>query len=285
MKEAQIHRSNLYTFFRDSQIEQEITEKGFFKTPLLDKNDIKTLKDSYKQLYKKAAQSIHKEFWPSGRHPNAEVRNFAKDSIEKIVPIKLKTLIKEETTTLIGGTFLVKPPSKRSMLSPHQDSSHVDERFGFSVYVWIPLQNVNRWNGCFHYLPGSHQWGIQQRSLNVSWPLSDKAPFLQKYMKPISMKAGEALFFHSALIHSSPPNYSFSTRVAINYYIHPKNSPFCHFYEDGNTPKGKVEKYSVQPDFYYNEDFQQKPNTEKYPLLEIIDKSTIDWEKIKEILL
>lgn len=267
--------------FKEKRILDLISSRGYYIAPLLENIELNSLNTSFKQLNKLAKESINNQFWPSGRHPDSEIRNFAKNAIEKIVPNKLKTLVNEEDVEFIGGTYLVKPPSRKSILGPHQDSSHVDERNEFSVYAWIPLQNVNRWNGCFHYLPGSHQWGIHQRSLNVEWSLKDKLHILQKNMKPIPMKAGDVLFFHSALIHSSPANYTFKSRIAVNYYLHPKKSPFCHFYEDEDTPEGKVEMYSVTPEFFYNEDFQSRPDKSKYSLIDIIEKSPFDWKDIE----
>ncbi|MEZ5009089.1 MAG: phytanoyl-CoA dioxygenase family protein [Chitinophagales bacterium] len=168
-------------------------------------------------------------------------------------------------------------------MSPHQDSSHVDERKTFSVYAWIPLQNVNKWNVVFIiYLKVIHGVFISGL-LNVEWPLKDKVKELSKMMEPLKMKKGEVLFFHSALIHSSPPNYTFKTRVAINYYLHPKDHPFLHFYEDKETPEGKVEMFEVTPEYFYNEDFERRPS-EKYPLIEVIDKTKIRKEVLKQLI-
>lgn len=258
--------------FLHNEVYQKIKTDGFYIGSLLTDKEVKQLRSSYIELKNKLGHTFGKNFWPSGRYPDPEIRNFAKDAIEKVVPKALEKYIDTNNTRLIGGTFLIKPPSLKSALSPHQDSSHVDERRTFSVYAWIPLQNVNRWNGCFHYLPESHTWGIDQRSLNVNWPLKDKVEAMSKMMKPLKMKMGEVLFFHSALIHSSPPNYTFKTRVAINYYLHPKDHPFLHFYEDEKTPTGKVEMFEVNPSYFYDEDFEKRPSA-KYKQLDIIEKS------------
>ncbi len=270
--------------FLDNAIRMEIENVGFSVQSLLDKKDILELKTAFTHLKKMAKNSIKKEFWPSGRHEDPKVRNYAKTAIEKVVPKKLEKYLSLDEAKLIGGTYLIKPPSRKSALNPHQDSSHVDERFGYSIYAWIPLQNMTVWNGRFHYLPNSHTWGIHQRSLSVPWPLANHIKDLKKNMRPIAMNAGEVLFFHSALIHSSPPNYSFKTRIAVNYYIHPKTSPFCHFYKDEFTPQGKVEMFEVTPEFYYSEDFEKKPDQGKYKLIDVIDESTFELYQLKQKL-
>ncbi|MCP4122204.1 MAG: phytanoyl-CoA dioxygenase family protein [Bacteroidetes bacterium] len=272
-------KDGLHVDFLDASIEKSILEQGFCLAPLLNQDEIAELLRSFDKLRAKAGKSIGKSFWPSGRHPDPEVRNFARESVEKMIPGKLAAYVDMDTTRFIGGTFLIKPSSKKSALNPHQDSSHVDERFGHSVYAWIPLTDTSEKNGCVYYLPGSHNWGIHQRSLNVPWPLSDIENDLWPLMKPIEMKAGQVLFFHSALIHSSSNNRSGETRVALNYYLHPSESPFCHFYTGPEVPEGRVEMFSVSPDFYYSEDFEKRPNEDKYPLIDLLDISKFDRQK------
>ena len=270
--------------FKDRGIAEAIEQKGYCIKDLLSLEEVDQLRDSFDALKVMAGQSIGESFWPSGRHPDASVRNFAKQEIEKIVPGKLAEYVVTEETTFIGGTFLIKPSSEQSALNPHQDSSHVDERSGFSVYAWMPLTDTSEENGCVYYLPDSQNWGIDQRSLNVPWPLGEIENELWPLMIPIPMKAGQVLFFHSALVHSSSNNLSGETRIALNYYLHPKQSPFCHFYTDESMPEGKVEMYAVTPDFYYSEDFESKPNEEKYPLLELMDISRVDMSKVRSLI-
>lgn len=270
--------------FKQEVIGKTLQEDGYYVADLLSRDDVDSLLSSYDRLYEQAGDSIGPSFWPSGRHPDPVVRNFAKKAIEAIVPDRLSRFVDMDTTRFIGGTFLIKPSSDESALNPHQDSSHVDERYGHSVYAWIPLTDTSVENGCMHILPDSQNWNIDQRSLNVPWPLGDIEQKLWKLMEPVPMKAGQVMFFHSALVHSSTNNTSGETRVALNYYLHPKESPFCHFYTDETLSPGKVEMYAVTPDFYYSEDFESKPNADKYPLLETMDISKFDKERVLSLL-
>lgn len=270
--------------FLDDALARAIEIEGYVIESLLSEREIGRLREAYDKMAALEAASIGDLFWPSGRCADPGVRNFAKQAIESVIPARLAEYVNVETTRFIGGTFLVKPPSEVSSLDPHQDSSHVDERHGYSVYAWIPLVDTNEENGWFQYLPGSHTWGIHQRSLNVPWPLADVNKQMWPLMQGIPMKAGQVLFFHSALVHSSPPNRSNRVRLAVNYYLHPKDSPFCHFYTDGTLPEGKVEMYSVTPDFYYSENFEQKPDAAKYPLLETMDISKFDKEQVLALI-
>jgi len=253
-------------FFIQNAIQDEIKTKGYCVIDLFSADELDVLYEGYKVLKDSVKGSFGEQFWPSGRHPDPEIRKLAKAKIEEVVPTRLKELFHADTYTFIGGTYLIKPPSDHSALNPHQDSSHVDEFKHFSVYAWIPLHDVESKNGAVRVLPKSHQFNIKQRSLNVPWVLEPYIHILDEYMVNVPIRAGEVLIFDAALIHSSPPNYTDQDRVAVNYYVHPKDSPFCHYYSDLHTPEGEIEVFDVTPEFYYTEDFEQKPSS-KYTQL------------------
>jgi hypothetical protein len=276
--------SERYTlnFFKNKRIQNEIKENGFAVVDLINQKEIDDLKNGFLEIKNMMNNDFGANFWPSGRSNNIKIREFAKDQINKVLPNNLSSIFIQNSYRLIGGTYLIKPSSTTSDLSPHQDSSHILEAKQFSVYCWVPLQDVSAENGCLYVLPKSHKINISQRSLNVPWVLKDHTDYLKKLMIPVPMKAGQALFFDAALIHSSPTNESNKTRVAVNYYIHPKNEPFCHYFY--NSKIDKVEVFSVSPDFYYSEDFEKRPSA-KYPLIDTQDLSisNITLKELKHI--
>ena len=257
-------------FFIDEKLQTNIQKFGYVVIDLLNQSEVDSLYKGFLNIKKALNNDFGENFWPSGRSSNISIRNLAKNYIDEVLPNKLSPLFYNNQYEFIGGTYLIKPPSNKSELSPHQDSSHVLEKETFSVYCWIPLQDVDENNGCFHVIPQSHHLKIEQRSLNVPWVLKDHTNILNKYMTAIKMKAGQAIFFDASLIHASPSNFSDSARVAVNYYIHRKEHPFCHYYY--NEEIDKVEVFNVTPSFYYDEDFEKRPS-KKYELIETQDLS------------
>lgn len=248
------------SFFKSEAIQEAIKEDGYCVVDLLSSGEISLLRNGYEEIKTAVKGDFGALFWPSGRSEDPKIRNLAKNHIDNVLPKKMEALFQEDTYEFIGGTYLIKPPSENSALNPHQDSAHTNEFEQFSVYAWIPLEDVNEMNGAMKVLPKSHQINIKQRSLNVPWILEPYLEILRPHMKTVNMKAGQVLLFDAALIHSSPPNLSKNTRVAVNFYVHPKGHPFTHYYRDVQTPTGEVEAYSVRPDFYYSENFESKPN-------------------------
>jgi hypothetical protein len=87
------------------------------------------------------------------------------------------------------------------------------------------------------------------------------------------------------LVHSSPPNLSAQTRVALNYFIKPASQQFLHHFVDGDTPEGKVEVYGVDIDFFYSEDFESRPSKSLFLRYEdAIDREQVTQPYQKRVL-
>jgi len=63
------------------------------------------------------------------------------------------------------------------------------------------------------------------------------------------MKAGEAMFFKSNLIHCSPPNVSNAARVAIRIEVLPAGRKMIIYYQSP-TSKDEVGVYEIQKNFF-----------------------------------
>ncbi len=264
MLRPSIHPRFSEPIFNDSEIQKTLAVSGYVVCPCLSTNEVESLLKSYEELLAMLPNGLPQTFCPSGRFSDPKLRNFARNAIEEVVPERLRSFFIPDRASLMGGTFLMKPPGPATALSPHQDSSHVDESVSFSIYAWIPLVDTTIENGAFHVLPGSHLWGNKHRSLNVPWCFSGLEKNLSELSEPVLVKRGEVCFFEGALIHSSPPNQTTETRVALNYFIKPQTQQFLHHYVDDKTPQGKVEVFGVDIDFFYSKDFESRPDTELF---------------------
>jgi hypothetical protein len=56
--------------------------------------------------------------------------------------------------------------------------------------------------------------------------------------------------------------------------------------QDDNTPKGKIESYKVNMDFFFLEDYRKKPDTNKYSFLGYVDeiKCNLDEKSLRNFL-
>jgi len=251
-------------YFKDISIQEELAKNGFAVRNLLNKNEIEPLKKGFKMISENSNNEMTDLFWNSGRAKDTAIRNLARSSIDTYFKPRLNDFFIPEKVDLMGGVYVAKPLGKESALNPHQDSSHVEEDKFMSVYAWCTLTDVNKENGALHVIPGSHKFGNTQRSLNIPWQFEPYCPILWQYAVPVNMKAGEVIFFDSAMIHCSPPNFGKELRLAVNFFIKPKEAEFLHYFQDENTPPGMVEKFAVDMNFFYDKDFQKRPSSE-YP--------------------
>ena len=156
-------------FFVDKSIQNEIKQKGFAVRKLLGNEQVNLLKNDFSDIFEREDNEITELFWNSGRAKSTIVRNMARTTIQKNVQPYLEKFFLPNKADLMGGVFVVKPPSSTSELNPHQDSSHVEENQFMSVYAWCTLTDVTINNGALHIILGSHRFGNTQRSLNVPW--------------------------------------------------------------------------------------------------------------------
>jgi hypothetical protein len=265
--------------FKDQDLENKICEKGYAIVPVLPPDVVKKLKNETNSFIKTLPPAYLKGFLSLGRVMEPDLRSRSTQIIREYFIPSLYEYLQEDKVEIRSGVHLIKLPGTNGLLDIHQDSSMVDERKFLSVYAWAPLQHTHKWNGTLNIIPGSHLLGNIHRSLNVYNPFVNYLQNLRKYEIPLSVKPGEVVFFHSALMHSSSLNYSWKKRVAINCFIKPKDAPLTHYFRDEQTPADKVEKYEVPPEFYFEEDIMARPNPVKYVMSGVEDWSMAELSK------
>jgi hypothetical protein len=257
-------------FFKNPEYQLEIARKGYVILNLFTQDEVDKLNDVFEQ-FRKLAGDLPDTFLASGRINIPEVRNFVTSSISKIIDPKLKELVWEDEVDVISGSFLIKPPTQNSELAPHQDQSLIDERKYFAVYGWMPLCETTIENGALHVLPGSHRLGDLFRSLTIRWKFQDYTEIMKKYMVGVPMKPGQMIFFDSALVHGSPPNYTDKWRIGVNTFLKPKAAHVLNHFKDKDTPKGKIETFQVSLDFFNNYNIMERPPVQ-FPRIAIEDE-------------
>lgn len=162
----------------------------------------------------------------------------------------------------MGGSILIK--NKGCFLGPHQGTPLIDEYAGTTTYAWVPTVDITGDNGTFYVLEGSHHWAAWQRSSQLNyWSLNKYADLLWKKMEPLFLNKGDVLLFDSALIHASGENKTGKIRLAVNVCIVEKKAQFVQYIEEKDTPKGMIEKYFVDEDYWHAGNFSGRPE-EKY---------------------
>ena len=122
---------------------------------------------------------------------------------------------------LLGGAvrfwhdqLFCKPAYHGGVVAWHQDYSYWTRTQPMAhLSCWIGLDDSTRENGCVHYVPGSHRWGLlpitglanDMRAIESVLNDEHKGQFKPV---PIELKKGECSFHHPLMVHGSYENKS-----------------------------------------------------------------------------
>jgi ectoine hydroxylase-related dioxygenase (phytanoyl-CoA dioxygenase family) len=129
---------------------------------------------------------------------------------------------------LLGSAFRLfhdqlfsKPARHGGIVAWHQDYSYWTWTEPMAhLTCWIGLDDVDEANGCLHYIPGSHRWGLVEKTalagdmeaVRERLSAHQQADFDRKV--PIPLGRGEATFHHPLMMHGSYANRSERPRRA-----------------------------------------------------------------------
>lgn len=146
---------------------------------------------------------------PNVHHQSKAVREFYFEGplveiASQVVSPNIKGATSQLTFKLRGNT---KP------VQWHQDNGYGHLEPYTSISCLTALDDVDQANGCLWIIPGSHKRGQMSHSEGTQSSLSSlKAEQVmavdEKDAIPITMKAGECLFFHGWTLHKSEGNFS-----------------------------------------------------------------------------
>jgi ectoine hydroxylase-related dioxygenase (phytanoyl-CoA dioxygenase family) len=123
-----------------------------------------------------------------------------------------------------GGTGVrMDHPGEDTYLSPWHQEYPYNLTSDNAVTLWLPLVDVDGRNGCLLLAPGSHRLGAlpvrvhdalnARRNANETLEIDGLDAILARHPAlPVPAAAGDALVFHTFLLHRSQPNRSDATR-------------------------------------------------------------------------
>lgn len=113
-----------------------------------------------------------------------------------------------------------KPARHGGVVAWHQDYSYWTRTIAMQhLTCWTALDDATIKNGCLHYIPKSHTWGLLNAP-ELAGSMDGILDYLTPEQKanfnpvPVEMKAGYATFHHPLLVHGSYQNKSNRPRKA-----------------------------------------------------------------------
>jgi hypothetical protein len=193
----------------------------------------------------------------SNKYPDEDYKENTQIFLNKFLSPKLKQIT--NIYEIINSVFIIKPAGW-GVFDYHQDWNMVDETIQRTYGIWIPLQDVNHKNGTVTILPGSHNYyPLTYRSATIPWIYDDSEikDLIKENQEVLNLKAGEAVIFDNAIIHSTTENETADNRAAIFFGIKPYDMQLIHFY--GHSDSGKIECFETTRSFFHEYDYISKP--------------------------
>ena len=161
---------------------------------------------------------------------------------------------------LFHDQLFSKPAKHGGVVAWHQDFSYWTWTQPMAhLTCWIGLDDATEENGCMHYIPGSHRWGLLKKTGLAGDMDSVREVLTPEQIEdferkcPVVLKQGEASFHHPLMMHGSYENRSAQPRRAtvINVLADGAISNFEGEHSPGTTnfpmlPKGQ----KMEGDFY-----------------------------------
>ncbi len=113
-----------------------------------------------------------------------------------------------------------KPAKHGGVVAWHQDYSYWTRTIAMQhLTCWTGLDDATIENGCLHYIPKSHKWGLLNAP-SLAGDMNGLMEYLTKEQQaqfkpvPITLKMGVATFHHPLMVHGSYENKSEMSRRA-----------------------------------------------------------------------
>lgn len=264
--------------FKDVDLQKQFDTKGFVVIPFLTVQEIKIVGAKYFSLeaQHKIVAPVHSTSDTNNKDLIAEVDNFLK-AITKEALFKYL-----EPSKVFLSNYLVKEVGCDSVINPHSDWSFVDENIFSSASVWCPLTDVDENNGCLYVLEGSHKFlSTLRASPDTPFVFDSVKHLIPSRMKKITMKAGEAVVYNHALIHSSPANLSNQKRIAFVLGIIPEKADLYFYYYENRLGVRKINQYRVDTEWYYSYKKHSVPTNAKLERQIQFDFKNVTEEQFK----
>lgn len=168
------------------------------------------------------------------RHSELEVGPLAtRYMLHPRVGAVMRALFGEEPIAA-QSMFYFKPPGARGQ-DLHQDNFYLRVKPGTCIAAWLAVDDADEENGGMVVVPGSNRCEVfcPQAADSAIFFTNDHVeipPGLRE--QPLSLKAGDMLFFNGSVIHGSYPNRSRDRfrRAFICHYVPRGSEEVAHWY-------------------------------------------------------
>lgn len=230
--------------FVDVRHQSRFEQSGYEVVTLFSPADLDRLRSGYERIGDLAGGGFHATMYSR----DAGYRRAVFELVAPLVTERIRGVL--DGYRIRVANWVVKEAGQAdSTVWFHQDWTFVDEHRFRSINLWFPLVDVDEDNGCLAIVAGSHLVSNDHRSHADPCRFDNLTPALRAgYTKAVPMRAGQAIFYDGALLHSSAHNRSSARRVAVGTVLVPDDTGVVHCYRTSPT---MVEVFAVDETFFW----------------------------------
>ena len=220
---------------------------GYWTAPvLLDMETVERLRNAMYRVWAGEFETGREPWggpWRLGRNPHAirkmDQSHWANDTIRELalnetIGAIASRLSDEPEIRLWRDQMLYKPgqgPEGEGggNVGWHQDHHYWQCAEGTMLTAWVALDDVTEANGCMHFVPGSHKWGLLEgdffnQDMDGMRQRMEQESGRRFEPAACELKAGQVSFHHSLTIHGSGPNATTRPRRSFALHLHADNT-------------------------------------------------------------
>ena len=123
--------------------------------------------------------------------------------------------------------IMTKQPGYSSETLWHQDNRYWSFEEENLISVWLALGDEDIENGCLRVIKGSHREQLDPERFDAEQFLRTEMPSNKKLVDqsvPLELSVGDALFFHSRLLHAAGRNLTDKPKLSLVFTYHTKEN-------------------------------------------------------------
>jgi len=259
--------------FRSADAEADLVRDGFTLVPALAGTQCDLLARSYRELAGEPGSegALEIDYLRADRSVMSDVRNLVLPLITEVIDEHLVG------HRMVFATFVTKNPHADSNMFLHEDRSWVDERRYRAGTLWIPLVDTSEaiGNGALEVIPRSHLLGTYWSGAGTPDMIRPYDEWLRQFLLPLTVDAGDAVFYDSRTLHASSMNCTSKPRVALVCGVIPNQAQLLHVTAPG-TRRRRL--YAVDEAFFvrYGPRVAELAMPNQYQVIEeIVDDATL----------
>jgi hypothetical protein len=191
----------------------ELQEQGYVTVDLLDEVELDAVRAVRRRLGAAPGDpgsGLFNDTWST----DVDYKRAVAAAMDRVFAPAVRRVLPDHRS--LGFVHVVKWPGDAGDVVAHRDPTFVDEDRFRSLMVWCALEDVTIGTGALWVVPGSHRATTGVRGHQCEENLyPEVSAERSQYAVPLELRAGAAVLYDHALIHTSGPNRSPAARVAV----------------------------------------------------------------------